>query len=105
VKSFPNNHMEIFYEGATAFMKIQPNIGILNALVRITIGLTLLSWSSAKFVKKPWCESYLVVMFLSAMKVAEGIVRYCPVTDLIKRGFEIGSDEEKEHTNDTEPLL
>ena len=65
-------------------MKIKQNIGILNALIRITVGLTVLSWSSAHFTKKPWCTSYLFYMICGAMKVAEGIVRYCPITDLLQ---------------------
>ncbi|WP_462412747.1 YgaP family membrane protein [Neobacillus sp. Marseille-QA0830] len=63
-------------------MKVKQNIGILNALIRITLGLTLLSWTTAKMVKKPWRDSYLLVAICAAMKVAEGIVRYCPVTAL-----------------------
>lgn len=66
-------------------MNIKPNIGILNALIRITIGLTLLSWCTAKLVKKPWRESYLFVAICGAMKVAEGIVRYCPMTAFFQR--------------------
>ncbi|TKC14806.1 YgaP family membrane protein [Robertmurraya kyonggiensis] len=65
-------------------MKIQQNIGILNALIRITCGLTLLSWTTAKMAKKPWRESYLLLALTGAMKVAEGIVRYCPVTSVVK---------------------
>lgn len=66
-------------------VKISPNIGILNALIRITCGLTFLSWAAARYSKKPWCKSYLVVIMLSAMKVAEGIVRYCPITEGLKK--------------------
>lgn len=66
-------------------MKVTPNIGILNALVRITIGLTLLSWCTAKLVKQPWRDSYLFVALCAAMKVAEGIVRYCPMTALFEK--------------------
>lgn len=66
-------------------MNIKPNIGILNALIRITIGLTLLSWSTAKLVKWPWRDSYLFIAMCGAMKVAEGIVRYCPLTAFIQR--------------------
>lgn len=66
-------------------MNVKPNIGILNALVRITIGLTLLSWCTAKLVKQPWRDSYLFVAFCGAMKVAEGIVRYCPMTAFFQR--------------------
>ncbi|WP_074432999.1 YgaP family membrane protein [Neobacillus dielmonensis] len=63
-------------------MKVKQNIGILNALIRITLGLTLLSWTTAKLVKQPWRDSYLFIAICAAMKVAEGIVRYCPVTAL-----------------------
>lgn len=66
-------------------MKVTPNIGILNALIRITIGLTLLSWCTAKLVKQPWRDSYLFVALCAAMKVAEGIVRYCPMTALFEK--------------------
>ncbi|MEH7251680.1 DUF2892 domain-containing protein [Neobacillus niacini] len=60
-------------------------MGILNALIRITIGLTILSWSTAKMVKFPWRDSYLFIAICGAMKVAEGIVRFCPVTALYER--------------------
>jgi hypothetical protein len=66
-------------------MHIKPNINILNSLIRITIGFTILSWSTAKLVKRPWRDSYLIMAILGAMKVAEGIVRYCPLTDLYER--------------------
>ncbi len=66
-------------------MNVSKNIGILNALIRITLGLTLLSWSTAKMVKFPWRDSYLFIALCGAMKVAEGIVRFCPVTALFER--------------------
>jgi hypothetical protein len=66
-------------------LKIKPNIGILNALIRITVGLTILAWSTSKLVKHPWRDSYLFAAFCGAMKVAEGIVRYCPLTELYQR--------------------
>ena len=67
-------------------MKITPNIGILNALWRITCGLTMLSWATAKLTRNPRKTSYLFVAMLAAMKVGEGIVRYCPVTALYEEG-------------------
>lgn len=66
-------------------MRIKPNVGILNALIRITSGLTILACTTAKMVKKPWRESYYIFAFLGAMKVAEGIVRFCPVTYLFQK--------------------
>lgn len=66
-------------------MKISPNINVVNALVRITVGLTVVSWGTAKLVKQPWRDSYLIVVLLGAMKVAEGIVRFCPLTLLYEK--------------------
>jgi hypothetical protein len=74
-------------------MTIKPNIGLLNALIRITFGLTILAWSTSKLVKHPWRDSYLIAALCGAMKVAEGIVRYCPVTALYDKCQEIMPDK------------
>ncbi|WHY01049.1 DUF2892 domain-containing protein [Neobacillus sp. DY30] len=74
-------------------MNITKNIGILNALIRITIGLTVLSWSTAKMVKFPWRDSYLFIAICGAMKVAEGIVRFCPVTALFEKYQEMEQEK------------
>ncbi|WP_279664749.1 YgaP family membrane protein [Ectobacillus ponti] len=66
--------------------RFKQNIGIVNALIRITVGLTMISFSSAKLVRKPWCVMSKVSVILGAMKVAEGIVRFCPVTEALKFG-------------------
>ncbi|SDN20258.1 DUF2892 domain-containing protein [Bacillus sp. OK048] len=74
-------------------MNVTKNIGILNALIRITIGLTILSWSTAKMVKFPWRDSYLFIAICGAMKVAEGIVRFCPATALFERYQEMEQEQ------------
>ena len=61
---------------------MKPNIGLINAFIRITCGLTMLAWSTSKMVKRPWRESFIVVAMLGGMKVAEGITRFCPLTAL-----------------------
>ncbi|CAH0346604.1 DUF2892 domain-containing protein [Bacillus sp. CECT 9360] len=66
-------------------MKVQQNIGIVNALIRITFGFTVLAWTTAKLVKKPWRESYILMAALAAMKIGEGILKFCPVTALYKK--------------------
>jgi hypothetical protein len=76
-------------------MKVSSNIGIINALIRITLGFTILSWTTAKLVKRPWRDSYLVMAMIGAMKVAEGILRYCPVTDLLDKS---GDNDDKKST-------
>ncbi|WP_075979867.1 YgaP family membrane protein [Bacillus massilinigeriensis] len=84
-------------------MKVKQNIGILNALIRITIGLTVLACCTAKMVKKPWKESYILLAMMGAMKVAEGIVRFCPVTALFEQGQEAWN--EKNNQGQVEPDL
>lgn len=74
-------------------MKMKPNIGIINALIRITIGFTILTWITAKLVKKPWRDSYLIMAMLGGMKIAEGIVRFCPITALFERGSDMVPDQ------------
>ncbi len=75
-------------------MKVSQNIGIVNALIRITVGFTILSWCTAKLVKKPWRDSYLVMAVIGAMKVGEGILRYCPVTALVEKNGDSSSSKE-----------
>jgi hypothetical protein len=84
-------------------LKIKPNIGILNALIRITCGLTILAWSTSKLVKCPWRDSYLLTALMGAMKVAEGIVRYCPITDLCERIQEKRTEDSGDLTEEVLP--
>ncbi|MEN1938428.1 DUF2892 domain-containing protein [Paenibacillus sp. 102] len=65
---------------------MKQNISIMNALIRITLGLVVLSCSTAKLTRKPWCTWSKVLLWLGAMKVAEGIVRFCPITEACKLG-------------------
>ncbi|MFU2016687.1 YgaP-like transmembrane domain [Peribacillus butanolivorans] len=77
-------------------MKFKQNISIINALMRITCGFTFLSWATAKMVKKPWKnQSYLFVVMISAMKIGEGILRYCPIVDAMENGQTLMKKEQK----------
>ncbi|WP_416151937.1 DUF2892 domain-containing protein [Salipaludibacillus sp. HK11] len=58
---------------------MKPNIGTLNALIRITCGFTLLGWGTAKLVKRSHNSSPILAMIMGSMKVAEGITRFCPI--------------------------
>jgi hypothetical protein len=78
-------------------MNVRPNIGIINALVRITAGLTILAWSTSKMVKRPWRDSYIWIAMLGAMKVGEGIVRYCPLTAAYEKGQDMMEDRNAEN--------
>ncbi|WP_338779714.1 DUF2892 domain-containing protein [Metabacillus sp. FJAT-52054] len=78
---------------------IKPNIGIVNALIRITAGLTIVAVASAKYSKKPWRESLILLIILGAMKVGEGILRFCPLTLMYDQAKETNQDDE--HSGET----
>ncbi|GGD22319.1 YgaP family membrane protein [Pontibacillus salipaludis] len=77
---------------------VRPNIGIINAMIRITLGLTLLSFSTAKMVRKPWRDGNWMMIMLASMKVAEGIVRYCPVVAMMEETKNNQQDKEDEES-------
>ncbi|GEN46227.1 YgaP family membrane protein [Alkalibacillus haloalkaliphilus] len=64
------------------------NIGTINAMVRITFGLFFITYGAVRVTKRPWSQRYWLIILVSAMKVAEGIVKYCPVTDMVKQQVE-----------------
>lgn len=76
-------------------MKIQPNISIINSLLRIICGFTMLSWAIAKMSRRPWKQSYLIVSMLAGMKIGEGILHYCPVVELMNK-YQNEPEEENE---------
>ncbi|OLO26445.1 hypothetical protein BTR23_23055 [Alkalihalophilus pseudofirmus] len=59
---------------------MKPNIGLINAFVRISCGFSLLAWATAKLVRKPNQNMPLFIAMMGGMKVAEGITRFCPIT-------------------------
>jgi hypothetical protein len=75
---------------------MKPNIGTINALIRITCGFTMLAWIIPKMVWKPYRESNLLIAIIGSMKIAEGITRFCPLTLLLKEYVNSDMFEEKE---------
>lgn len=62
---------------------MKKNIGTVNSMVRISCGLTLLAWSIAKMAREKPSGTQLFVSLMGAQKVAEGITRYCPLTEAL----------------------
>lgn len=81
---------------------MKANISVLNAIMRITFGLAALAWATSRMVRRPNRFSFLLVAMLGAMKVAEGIHRYCPVTDVLKQNVSIGGQGHQDHKKDEE---
>lgn len=73
---------------------MKPNISVLNAIMRITCGLTAVAWATSRLARRPYRFSFLMIAMMGAMKVAEGIHRYCPVTDVLKQVNLVGNNED-----------
>lgn len=57
---------------------MRKNVGTLDASIRITVGLVGLAFAVGRMSRRPYRTPWML-MFLSAMKVAEGITRFCPM--------------------------
>lgn len=82
---------------------VKPNIGTVNALIRITCGFTMLAWATAKMVKFPWRDSYLLIAMLAGMKIAEGITRFCPLTAMFEQ-YQEKQQNQKQNQKQDPPL-
>ncbi|WP_408009158.1 DUF2892 domain-containing protein [Pseudalkalibacillus sp. A8] len=83
---------------------MKQNIGTVNALIRITIGLTMVGCSAARLGRQPHHQSHLITMLLGAMKVGEGITKYCPMTDLYERGQQLNNMDLASMTKESSPI-
>lgn len=59
------------------------NISIRNALVRITMGVSMVAYGTSHFIKNPASNRGRMMIVLGAMKVGEGTLRYCPTKALL----------------------
>ncbi|MFS0690636.1 DUF2892 domain-containing protein [Sporosarcina sp. 179-K 8C2 HS] len=64
--------------------QMKQNIGTVNSMVRIAGGLTILAWSIAKMAREKPSSAQIFFSMMGAQKVAEGVTRYCPMTDLLE---------------------
>jgi hypothetical protein len=80
---------------------LKKNVGDVDALLRITIGLTGLAWGVAKMARDEEPGFGPILTFLSALKVAEGVVRICPMSKLLG----ISSTEDQLHRVERQGLF
>ncbi|MGP4080073.1 YgaP family membrane protein [Pseudalkalibacillus sp. R45] len=83
---------------------MKQNIGTVNALIRITVGLTMVAYAAARMGRKPHRQSHLLTMMLGAMKVGEGITKYCPMTDLYENGQKLTNMDLASLTKEGSPI-
>jgi hypothetical protein len=58
---------------------MKQNVGTVDALLRISCGLTGMALGTAQMVRHPRSSMPVFVTAMSAMKVAEGVTRFCPM--------------------------
>ncbi|WP_100406202.1 YgaP family membrane protein [Bacillus solitudinis] len=80
---------------------MQPNIGRLNALLRISCGFCLLAWATARMVRKPLQSLPMIATIMGGMKVAEGITRFCPMV-FVFQSLTVGSNNEETQTESSQ---
>lgn len=81
-------------------VKMKPNIGFLNAFIRLVLGFTMFSFAIARLSRRPSCTKNQLFAFFSAKTIAEGLMRYCPVTAWIKSSST--STQEKAEGSDSD---
>ena len=62
---------------------MKKNVGTYDALIRITVGFFGLAYGTYKMIRNPYRGMPVLVTFFSAMKVAEGMTRFCPLNALL----------------------
>ena len=55
------------------------NVGLLDAYIRLTFGLFLLGLGIARLVRRPNRAFPRFLLLAGAMRIAEGITRFCPL--------------------------
>lgn len=73
---------------------MQKNIGTMDAIMRITCGLTGVAWATSRMVRHPRRGLPVAVAMMGAMKVAEGVTRFCPLLKLMGTNT-VGKAEKK----------
>jgi hypothetical protein len=63
---------------------MKPNLNNVEAIIRITFGLTGLAWSTARWSRRRCSPMAMWLAIMSAGKVAEGITKFCPLKALYR---------------------
>jgi hypothetical protein len=61
------------------------NISTRNALARLSLGLSMLAYGTAKLSRNPKCKQGRMMVALGAMKAAEGTVKFCPLKAMMQQ--------------------
>jgi len=85
---------------------MRKNVGTIDATIRITMGLLGLAYGIGRMAQRPSRTPWLL-MAMSAMKVAEGATRYCPMLGALgistRKGMDIQPSREADTKQQTLP--
>lgn len=62
---------------------MQKNVGTIDAIMRITCGLAGLAWATSRMVRYPRRGMPAAMAMMCAMRVAEGVTRFCPILKML----------------------
>jgi hypothetical protein len=79
---------------------MEKNVSRVDAMMRITLGLTGVAWGTSRMIRDPHNSMPVLVTLASAMKVAEGVTRFCPMLAL----FNTTSNRVKEKAQAAFPI-
>ena len=65
-------------------MSHSQNLSTRNALCRLTLGISMVAFGTARLSRNPHCSKGRAMVLLGAMKAAEGTVKFCPIKALMK---------------------
>jgi hypothetical protein len=71
--------------GGNIEMSQTQNISTRNALARLSLGLSMLAYGTAKLSRNPHCNKGRLMVALGAMKAAEGTVKFCPLKAMMQQ--------------------
>jgi hypothetical protein len=71
--------------GGNIEMSQTQNISTRNALARLSLGLSMLAYGTAKLSRNPQCNKGRMMVALGAMKAAEGTVKFCPLKAMMQQ--------------------
>ncbi|EPD50362.1 hypothetical protein HMPREF1210_02933 [Paenisporosarcina sp. HGH0030] len=66
------------------------NLSTRNALTRLSLGLSMLAYGTAKLARNPKCNKGRMMVAFGAMKAAEGTVKFCPMKAMIQNQSMVG---------------
>ncbi|MCL1697841.1 MULTISPECIES: YgaP-like transmembrane domain [unclassified Lysinibacillus] len=80
-------------------MMQETNLSEKNSFCRFAMGASLTAFGIAKISRNPECTKGRLMIAFGAMKMAEGIFKYCPTKALLSSYMQNGMNNSNNHSN------